>query len=79
MQGEDAEPTALAHSVRDLLAQGRSRSLSASEKTWLDKACERLVTEAALVDHVSVPQAREAIQEAMNQVDGGQSDPAGAK
>jgi|SRR5450756_606277 len=77
VQGEDTEPTALAHSVRDLLAQGRSRSLSASEKTWLDKSCERLVTEAALVDHVSVLQARAAIQEAMNQVNAAQSDPEG--
>jgi RNA polymerase-interacting CarD/CdnL/TRCF family regulator len=75
VQGENNEPMALAHSVRDLLAQARSRSLSASEKTWLDKACERLVTEAALVDHVSVLQARTAIQEAMNQVNAGQSDP----
>ncbi len=75
VQGEDNEPRALACSVRDLLAQGHSRALSASEKTWLEKSCERLVTEAALVDHVSELQARTAIQEAMNQVQPALSDP----
>jgi RNA polymerase-interacting CarD/CdnL/TRCF family regulator len=79
VQGENTEPMALAYSVRDLLAQGRNRSLSASEKTWLDKSCERLITEASLVDHISVVQARAAIQEAMKQVNTGQPDPEGAK
>jgi RNA polymerase-interacting CarD/CdnL/TRCF family regulator len=56
-----AEPAALAHSVRDLLAQARARTLSEGEKTWLDKSCQRLSTEAALVDHISMSEARAAI------------------
>ena len=53
-----AEPGALAHSVRDMLAQSRGRTLSAGEKTWLDTACQRLSTEAALVDHIPMFQAQ---------------------
>jgi len=56
-----AEPAALAHSVRDMLAQSRGRTLSAGEKTWLDKSCQRLSTEAALVDHISLFEAQTAI------------------
>ena len=41
------EPTALAATVRDMLAQSRGRTLTASEKTWLAKSCERLSIEAA--------------------------------
>ncbi len=69
-RAQSAEPSALADSVRDLLAQSRGRSLSASEKAWLDKSCERLSTEAALVDRISRSQAHAAIWEAMNQVGG---------
>jgi RNA polymerase-interacting CarD/CdnL/TRCF family regulator len=58
-----AEPSALARAVRDLAAQGREHRLSNSEKTWMDRACERLSTEAALVDHISIPEARAAIHE----------------
>ncbi len=57
------EPGALAHSVRDMLAQSRSRTLSAGEKTWLDKSCQRLSTEAGLVDHIPMFEARAAILE----------------
>lgn len=56
-----AEPAELVHSVRDMLAQGRDHTLSAGEKAWLDKSCQRLSTEAALVDHISVFEARAAI------------------
>ncbi len=56
-------PGALAHSVRDMLAQSRGRTLSMGEKTWLDKSCQRLSTEAALVDRVPMFQARAAILE----------------
>ena len=48
--GQLAEPGALAHSVRDLSAKSRGRTLSPSEKTWLEKACQCLSTEAALVE-----------------------------
>ena len=58
-----AEPAALAHSVRDMLAQSRGRALSTGEKTWLDKSCQRLSTEAALVDRIPMFQARAAILE----------------
>jgi RNA polymerase-interacting CarD/CdnL/TRCF family regulator len=61
MREQLAEPAGLAHSVRDLLAQCRGRTLSAGEKMWLDKSCQRLSTEAALVDHISMFEARAAI------------------
>ena len=67
-RAQSAEPSALADSVRDLLAQSRGRALSASEKAWLDKSCERLSIEAALVDRIPRSQARAAIWEAVNQV-----------
>jgi RNA polymerase-interacting CarD/CdnL/TRCF family regulator len=67
-RGQIGEPTALAASVRDMLAQSRGRALTASEKVWLDKSCERLSTEAALVDRISRSQAHAAIWEAVNQL-----------
>ena len=65
-RGQIGEPTALAASVRDMLAQSHGRTLTASEKAWLDKSCERLSTEAALVDRISRSQAHAAIWEAVN-------------
>ena len=67
-RGQIGEPTALAASVRDMLAQSRGRALTTSEKAWLDKSCERLSTEAALVDHIPRSQARDAIWETVNQL-----------
>jgi RNA polymerase-interacting CarD/CdnL/TRCF family regulator len=67
-RGQNGEPTALADSVRDMLAQSHGRTLTASEKTWLDKSCERLSTEAALVDRIPRSQAYAAIWEAVNQL-----------
>ena len=60
-RSQNGEPTALAAAVRDMLAHNRGRALRDSEKAWLDKAYTRLVTEAALVDHISKSQARAAI------------------
>jgi RNA polymerase-interacting CarD/CdnL/TRCF family regulator len=60
---QGAEPGALTHSVRDMLAQSRGRTLSTGEKTWLDKSCQRLSTEAALVDRIPMFEARAAILE----------------
>ena len=68
IRGQNGEPTALAASVRDMLAQSRNRRLTATEKSWLDKSCERLATEAALVDRIPRSQARDAIWEAVNQL-----------
>jgi len=62
------EPTALATSVRDMLAQSHGRTLTASEKAWLEKSCERLSTEAALVDRISRSQAHAAIWKAVTQL-----------
>jgi RNA polymerase-interacting CarD/CdnL/TRCF family regulator len=67
-RGQNGEPTALAASVRDMLAQSRGRAHTASEKAWLDKSCERLSTEAALVDRISRSQAHAAIREAVTQL-----------
>lgn len=61
MRGQLPEPAALAHSVRDFLAQGRGRTLSAGENTWLEKSCRRLSIEAALVDQISLDEALDAI------------------
>ncbi len=67
-RGQSGEPIALAASVRDMLAQSRGRTLTTSEKTWLDKSCERLSTEAALVDRISRSQAHAAIWAAVTQL-----------
>ena len=67
-RGQMGEPTALVASVRDMLAQSRGRAHTASEKAWLDKSCERLSTEAALVDRISRSQAHAAIREAVTQL-----------
>ena len=63
-RGQNREPTALAASVRDMLAQSRGRALTANEKLWLDKSFERLTTEASLVDRISRTEAHTAILEA---------------
>jgi len=68
MREQLAEPAALAHSVRDMLAQSRGRTLSAGEKTWLDKSCQRLISEAALVDGISVVEARVAIWDVVREM-----------
>jgi RNA polymerase-interacting CarD/CdnL/TRCF family regulator len=67
-RGQVGEPMALAASVRDMLAQSHGRTLTASEKAWLEKSCERLSTEAALVDRISRAQAHAAIWEAVKQL-----------
>jgi RNA polymerase-interacting CarD/CdnL/TRCF family regulator len=67
-RGQVGEPNALAASVRDMLAQSHGRTLTASEKAWLDKSCERLSTEAALVDRIPRSQAHAAVWEAVNQL-----------
>jgi RNA polymerase-interacting CarD/CdnL/TRCF family regulator len=54
-------PESLALAVRDMIAQSQGRTLSAGERTWLDKACLRLSAEAALVDGISMVQARSAV------------------
>jgi len=67
-RGQNGEPTALAASVRDMVTHSRGRALTASEKTWLDKSCERLSIEAALVDRISRSEAHSAILEAVSQL-----------
>ncbi len=62
------EPNALAHAIRDMLAQSRGRALSGSEKKWLDRCCQRLVTEASVVDHISTSEARAAIWGAIQEL-----------
>ena len=67
-RGQTGDPTALATSVRDMLAQSHGRVHSASEKAWLEKSCERLSREAALVDQITTSQARSAIWDTVNQL-----------
>lgn len=62
LRGQGAEPAAFVNSVRDMLAQSRGRTLSAGEKSWLQKSCQRLSIEAALVDKISIYDAEKAIQ-----------------
>ncbi len=62
------EPTALAASVRDMVTQSRGRTLSASEKEWLNKSCQRLSIEASLVDRIPRSQAETAIWGAVNKL-----------
>src|SRR5512142_1154827 len=62
---------ALACSVRDMLAHGRGRALSAGERTWLDKSCQRLSTEAAMVDRIPMFEARAAIWAVVRQLSPG--------
>jgi len=59
---------ALPCSVRDMLAHSQGRALSAGERTWLDKACQRLSAEAALVDRITIVQARSAVWEVVTQL-----------
>ncbi len=68
MREQLLEPDALAHSIRDMLAHGRGRTLSAGERTWLDKACQRLSTEVALVDHISLSAAKSAVWAVVTQL-----------
>ncbi len=56
------QPAALAEAVRDLLIRSHSRTLTPSDKRWLASACERLSAEAALVDAITLEEARVAIQ-----------------
>jgi RNA polymerase-interacting CarD/CdnL/TRCF family regulator len=65
---QTGEPSALTATVRDMVTHSRGRTLSGSEKIWLDKACERLITEAALVDHISKAQARASIWDAIQKL-----------
>jgi RNA polymerase-interacting CarD/CdnL/TRCF family regulator len=51
-----------------MVVQSRGRARTASEKAWLDKSCERLSMEAALVDRISRSQAHAAIMETVNQL-----------
>ena len=67
-RGQRSEPTALAASVRDMLAFVRGRALKDSEKMWLDKSCEQLSTEASLVDRISRSEARAAVRKVVSQL-----------
>lgn len=69
-RGQNGGPAALTSSVRDLATQSRGRTLSDSERVWLDKSCDRLITEAALVDHISKAEARAAIWAVVDQLCG---------
>lgn len=59
---------ALTHSIRDVLAQSRGRTLAAGERNWLDNACRRLSAEVAFVDQVTLSQARSAVWEIVIQM-----------
>lgn len=56
-------PAVLTQAVRDLLGRSRTSRLTPADKKWLTNACERLSTEAALVDAIEPTKARAAIQQ----------------
>ena len=56
-------PAALTQGVRDLLGRSRTSHLTPADKKWLTNACERLSTEAAMVDAIDPTAARAAIQQ----------------
>lgn len=62
------EPTALAGAVRDLLNRRRTNHLTPSDKKWLTLACERLSTEASLVDSIDQFRASSAIQQEIDRI-----------
>jgi RNA polymerase-interacting CarD/CdnL/TRCF family regulator len=62
------EPTALTRAVRDLLNRRHTRRLTPADKKWLAHACERLSTEAALVDSIGQIQAQTAIQQEIDRL-----------
>lgn len=65
-QSEQArEASALPEAVRDLLAERRGGVMSGPERKWLEQACRKLSTEAALVDHISESEAYAAITAAV--------------
>lgn len=58
---EENDPCILARGVRDLLAYGHESKLTPAEKKWIDKTCKQLSKEVALVDHIPLPEAQEAV------------------
>ena len=62
------EPAALAGAVRDLLARRSGQRLSTSEKTWLDRSCAQLSSEAALVDNIGEAEARALIDDMVSKL-----------
>jgi RNA polymerase-interacting CarD/CdnL/TRCF family regulator len=56
------QPDALTQAVRDLVGCSRPQDLTPADKRWLGSACERLSAEAAMVDAISLDEARRAIQ-----------------
>lgn len=58
---QNSQALVLVRAVRDLARFGRKRSLTPGDKRWLTRACERLSSEAALVDAIDVADARAAI------------------
>ncbi len=62
------EPGALAHAVRDLLAHGRRCALSAGDNKWLDKSCQQISTEVALVDCISIFEAKNAVNAVVHEL-----------
>lgn len=61
-QSEQArEPEALPQAVRDLIAVRRNAPLSNPERKWLEHACRRLSSEAAIIEHIPESEAYAAI------------------
>lgn len=61
MHDHHHDSDALPHAIRDLLAYGRTYTLSSGDRKWLDKSCQRLSTEVALVDCISIRDANDAV------------------
>ncbi len=59
---QDPQALVLVRAVRDLARYGTKRSLTPGDKRWLSRACDRLSSEAAMVDAIDVAEARAAIE-----------------
>ncbi len=58
---QDPQALVLVRAVRDLARYSRKRTLTPGDKRFLVRACERLSSEAAMVDSIDVTEARAAI------------------
>ncbi|MFN8468056.1 MAG: hypothetical protein U0X20_21030 [Caldilineaceae bacterium] len=65
---QQREPGALVHAIRDLLALGHTCALSAGDRKWLDKSCLQLSTEVALVDSISLHEAKDAVNAVVHEL-----------
>lgn len=70
-RGQAVRSDSLARTVCDLLGHGRTYRLTPADKRWLQQACDRLSSEAALVDSIDPFKARALIQQEVDLIRAG--------